>query len=172
MTTEAVTITLNVGTHSAVDSTRASTGAVASGSIFMREAGATITAAAADDVIHMLPIFQNEKIVDIIVFANDVDDNTDGTIDVGFIGGQSGTSGYLTSNDDAYVDGDTCVQAGAIARMGSGIAGAAVDSVNKTFTEKADENTKNFRVGTLAVSVKAGAINGGTITVRAFFAQV
>ena len=151
-------------TLDAVNNLRSNTGPVASGATFIREVSYDTGAISAGDVYKMLPIFKNERVVDVMLIASDCDDNTDLTLSVG-ISGEN-----ITDDPNCYIDASTIGQTGGIARLGVANMGDAVEDILiKTFTEAADSTCDNQAVATVDVT-GANAGDGGTLTLRVTYA--
>lgn len=107
------------------------------------------TALAAADVIQMISIGANERVVGLQLFSDDMDSGTTLVFDVG--------DGV---DPDRYIDGSVIGRAGGFAELGAGVAAGSV--FNMDYTYSADD--------TIDVTIAAGpAGNGlGTIKLRAF----
>ncbi len=148
-----------------VTSMRAETGPVAAGSVFIREVSYDTGAIADGDVYKMLPIFQGETVVDVLLLASDCDNNTDLTLSVGFSGQN------VTDDPNAYISASTIGQAGGVARLGvATVDGTTYTNLFKTFTEAVDTTRDNRCVATLDVT-GANAGDGGTLTLRGYFVK-
>lgn len=123
------------------------------GVVFVREATIAVAGTLAlNDVLEMIPVFKGERVVDLILIAEDIDSATTLVLDVG-----DGT------DTDRYIDGATIGQTGGIARYGVGVASdAAALAAVKTYTV-----TDTIDV---LVQVAATAV-AGTITLRAFLVR-
>ena len=172
MATETLTITSNVATATFVDSLVANTGATASGSIFVREVDVTLPATAADDILHLIPVFKGEAVVQLFVISADAgsDSNNDAVLDVGFHSNSSGTSGFLTSDLNYYIDGSDVLRANTGDQ-------AQINQCNaiKYFSESADQISSvpvaNGRVGTISAQVTDAAASGGQVLFRALMTR-
>jgi hypothetical protein len=168
MATETLTLSSNVATATYVNSLSAQTGSTAAGSTFVREVDVTLPSSAAADIFHLIPVFPGEAVVQLFVISADggADSNNDALIDVGFHSNSSGTTGFLTTDLNYYVDGSDVVRANTGDQ-------AQINQCNaiKYFTESADqissEPTENGRVGTISAQVTDAALSGGQVLFRA-----
>ena len=172
MATETLVLASNVATATYVDSLVASTGATAAGSIFVREVDVTLPSSAAADIFHLIPVFKGEAVVQLFVISADAgaDSNNDALLDVGFHSNSSGTTGFLTTDPNYYLDGSDVVRANTGDQ-------ATINQCQpiKYFTESTDKISSvpvaNGRVGTISATVTDAALSGGQILFRALMTK-
>jgi len=145
-------------------SLRAESGPVAAGSLIVRENTIKIETSIADgDVFEMIPLFQDETVFDLMLISDDVDNDTDLTLAVGYSGQN------VTDDPDAYIQATAMHSAAAVTRMAAaGINTAAeILSMRKVFTEAVDTTFENRNVATIDVTAANAGTTDGLITVRA-----
>jgi len=173
MATETLTMSSNVATASYVDSLVPATGAPAAGSIFVREVDVTFSGTIiANDIAHLIPVFKGEAVVQLFVISADAgaDSNNDALLDVGFHSNSSGTSGFLTTDLNYYIDGSDVLHADNADQ-------AQINQCNaiKYFSESADQISgapvENGRVGTISCQITDAALSGGQVLFRALMTK-
>lgn len=172
MATETLTIASNVATATLVDSLTVDTGPTASGSIFVREADVTFSSASTNDILHLIPVFKGEAVVQLFVISADAgaDSDDNAVLDVGFHSNSSGTSGFLTTDLNYYIDGSNVLRSNTDDQ-------AQINQCNaiKYFTESADKISgvpvANGRVGTISAQITDAAASGGQVLFRALMTK-
>lgn len=107
---------------------------------------ATGDGSAAGDFIEMVKIPKGATVLEVILASEDLDTNGTPTITLDVGDGD---------DVDRYIDGSTIGQTGGVARLGSGVAAAAVDGCRYTYTA---DDTIDVKIVDVAATKAAGNI--------------